>query len=131
MMNNEKIYNLCLQAYKKELFLEPNIFETRIVYGEDLFANLHIYPNVKKMLAVGDVLYYYCENKNSTTRSTKIRRLTQNIIDRTRVSMAAINVSRRESIDKKTRKLVIRNQFRMIGSQIKSLYNAIGGRIKQ
>lgn len=70
---------LCHQFYRSELFDGIKSFDKEISNCEDYLVNLEIYDKVESVLFIGDALYHYRENFNSTTKNTVPERIIKNL----------------------------------------------------
>lgn len=71
--------NLCFQFYRANLFDKIGSFKEKLSNCEDHLVNLEIYGSVKSVLFIGDVLYHYRSNYNSTTKNSDADRRMTNL----------------------------------------------------
>lgn len=111
--------SLCMQIYKTDYIRQIEAFDSNIVFGEDFLANLEYHQKTKRLLAIGDVLYNYCENEKSTTRNKSYDRVIKNISDRVFVSCAAIAIAKK--YDDMVKNAAIYNQIKMVKNSLMDL----------
>ena len=116
-----ELNSLCLQAYNASLLSDTKAFRTKIHFGEDYLANLNIYQRVNNIALTNNVLYHYCNNKSSTTRSRRLGRTLKNVFCRIYISFKTIIISKKIIRDREVYRAIIRKQLRMIGGVAKTL----------
>lgn len=81
LLFTDNLSGLILQAYRKTCF--DNINETEpIKYCEDYLINQKVNYIKRKIVVIGDRLYRYRINPDSTTRTNKEKTLLSNVMDR-------------------------------------------------
>ena len=101
LVTSDMLNSLWSQIYKTKRMRLIKAFNYKIEFGEDVLVNLEYHDNSRKILVIDDVLYYYCDNPNSTTLSKKRDRLVKNVKDGLFVTNKIISFIRTEKINDK------------------------------
>ena len=109
LLNTYKLNSLCFQCYRAKDIKKISVFERNLEFGEDFLVNLALHKNTKRILAISDVMYHYCNNPKSTTQNKDYSRVMKNIADRIFVSLKVIEMG-----DART----TYNQLKMVKSAI-------------
>ena len=98
LMTTYKLNSLWSQIYETKKLRRIKAFDYKVEYGEDALVNIEVHENGEKMLVIGDILYYYCENPDSTTFSSSRERIVKNVKDRFFVNEYIIGFMRRQRL---------------------------------
>lgn len=71
---NQEYNSMCRKAIKRSIVTSIDLDTSSIRYGEDFLQSLYIYKNVKNVLFIPDVLYFYRLNQNSVSHNNKFIR---------------------------------------------------------
>lgn len=126
LLTTYKLNSLCLQLYKAEVIKNNLAFNYDVVFGEDFLVNLEINKEARKVLLIDNILYYYCDNSNSTTRNHDREKIIKNILDRIFVSRKAIEVYSDSKIKTISAEDVVDAQLKMIRESVMSLAKVDG-----
>ncbi len=86
LLFSDSFSTLCLQAFKKDAFNDIVMPKKKITYCEDYLLSFMLHRNIETTLFIDEILYYYCDNNCSTTRTKNIAALCKNVEDRMMVS---------------------------------------------
>ena len=86
LLESDAFSSLWLQAFKREVFNGITMPQLKILYCEDYLTNFYIHQKIHNTLVLNDILYVYCNNSESTTRTKEKRKLIKNVEDRLFVS---------------------------------------------
>lgn len=102
---SDKLSSMCFQAYKKKCFRGVE-FACGISYCEDYLVNQRIHTKNMNMAVMGDVLYFYRKNANSTTKTSDEERLLKNINERIFACTETIKFAKANHVDGKTQSII-------------------------
>ena len=119
VLNTYTLSCLWLQLYKREDLMGIEAFKTNLSYGEDYCINVEKHSKTRRLLAINDVLYCYCDNKDSITKNQNKEKIINRIKDRIVASQIVCN-SLSEYSDSFRNKAVI-SQMKMIRNAMMEL----------
>ena len=105
-------WNLWSIIVKRDIYLKT--FEIlnskyRIIMAEDALMSFVLWNLSNKFCHICDILYYYCQNENSTTRSKNDEIISRNSKDRIFVIKKIKELSKKHKFDRKITKVFIDN----------------------
>lgn len=99
LLTSSTLNNLCFQIYRTKLLKGLKAFNSNMKFGEDLLANLEIHKKTKTLLLYDEVLYYYCNNPDSTSHNIDYDVSIRNFKERIFITNKIIKISKSYSKD--------------------------------
>ena len=105
-------WNLAFMIVKRDVYLKAVKIvglKDRITMAEDALMSFVLWNLSNKFCHICDILYYYCQNENSTTRSKNDEIISRNSKDRVFVIKKIKELSKKHKFDRKITKVFIDN----------------------
>ncbi|MDO4752892.1 MAG: glycosyltransferase family A protein [Candidatus Saccharibacteria bacterium] len=116
----DRLSSMCFQAYGRTCF--DGVKSTgKITYCEDYLINQKIHEKNFKVVVMGDVLYHYRINVESTTKTTDLGRLRKNIDERIYACSETVKFIEKNITDVKTKEMAKAYQIERIRPDILKL----------
>lgn len=123
MLSTNKFNSVCNQIIKKEVLINNNIkFEDGRKYAEDFQFNLKLIRYIENMYIFNDCLYYYYENKTSTTRSYDKDNVLKCLNDALDIYISSLKYYKKTNKERIEYTSIINRIYKEITSCLKKIY---------